>query len=230
MSSSGRAWVVALCGGGAAVVLGAPATATFALADGLPVEENLNVVRWQVLKHQSGPIDYYQSVGDPAFPFVRARYHPPEATTVLGVEIAEGNRKSAQRLRWQWRAMTFPAGGDECVEGKRDSAADVYATWKSGLKWYTLKYVWSSVAPRGAICDLKRSPFVAQDTIVLESGGPAGTWRREDIDLKSDFRRYFEDGDPRAEVPDFVGVAIMTDGDDTKTDSAADYADFVLVR
>jgi hypothetical protein len=206
------------------------AAVSVARADGSPTTENLNVVRWQVLKRQSGPVDYYQAIGDPVLPFVRAQYRPPESTTVLGVEIPEGDRKSAQRLRWQWRAMTFPAGGDECVEGKHDSAADVYATWKSGLKWYTLKYVWSSVGARGAICDLKRNLFLAQDTIILESGGPTGIWRREDVDLRGDFRRYFADGDPRAEVPDFVGVGIMTDGDDTKTESAADYADFVLVR
>jgi len=201
-----------------------------ACADGPPVEENLDVIHWQVLKRQSGPVDYYQAVGDPVLPFVRARYRPPESTTFLGVEIAEADRKSAQRLRWQWRAMTFPVGGDECVEGKRDSAADVYATWKSGLKWFVIKYVWSSVGARGAVCDRKRSPFVAQDTIILESGGPVGIWRREDIDLKADFRRHFEEGDFRAEVPDFVGVGILTDGDDTKSESAADYADFVLVR
>jgi hypothetical protein len=206
------------------------AAMSIARADGSPIAENLNVVRWQVLKRQSGPVDYYQAIGDPVLPFVRAQYHPPESTTVLGVEIPEGDRKSAQRLRWQWRAMTFPAGGDECALGKRDSAADVYATWKSGLKWYTLKYVWSSVGARGAVCDLRRNPFLAQNTVILESGGPTGIWRREDIDLRGDFRRYFADGDARAEVPDFVGVGIMTDGDDTKSESAADYADFVLVR
>ena len=201
-----------------------------ARADGPTTDENLHVVRWQVLKSHSGPVDYYQAIDDPTMPFVRAQYRPPEATTVLGVEIPDGDRKSAQRLRWQWRAMAFPVGGDECADGKHDSAADVYATWKSGLRWFTLKYVWSSVGTRGAVCDRKRNPFVAQDTVILESGGPAGVWRREDVDLKGDFRRHFADGDPQAQVPDFVGVGIMTDGDDTKSESAADYADFVLVR
>jgi hypothetical protein len=71
---------------------------------------------------------------------------------------------------------------------------------------------------------------LAQETVALESGGPTGVWRQEDVDLKAEFRRHFDDGDPRGDVPDFVGVGIMTDGDDTQTDSAADYADFVLVR
>ena len=50
------------------------------------------------------------------------------------------------------------------------------------------------------------------------------------VDLKQEFRRHFGDGDPNAEVPDFVGVGIMTDGDQTKSESSADYADFVLKR
>jgi hypothetical protein len=31
-------------------------------------------------------------------------------------------------------------------------------------------------------------------------------------------------------VPDFMGVGIMSDGDQTRSDSSADYADFVLDR
>ena len=67
-------------------------------------------------------------------------------------------------------------------------------------------------------------------TIILESGGPLGAWRTEQIDLKQEFRRHFSDGDTNAEVPDFVGVGIMTDGDQTKSESSADYASFVLQR
>jgi hypothetical protein len=213
-----------------AALAAAMAVTGAARGDAPSTEEKLNVVQWSVMRRQSGPVNYYQPVLDPQMPFVRAQYHPPDATTVLGFQILDSDRKTAARLRWQWRAQTLPHGGDECVAGKRDSAAVVYATWKALVRWYTLKYVWSAVGARGALCDPKRSPFLAQDTIILESGGPTGLWRHEDIDLKAEFRRHFDDGDPHGEVADFVGVAIMTDGDDTKSESAADYADFVLVR
>jgi hypothetical protein len=163
-------------------------------------------------------------------PFIRARYRPPYATTVLGFPIADDDRGAARTLRWQWRAMTLPQGGNECEHGKGDSAAVVYLTWKRGLKWYTLKYVWSAVGPKGAVCDRKRSLFSAQDTIILESGGPTQSWVGETIDLKSQFRNHFADGRADAGVPDFIGVGIMTDGDQTRSESAADYADFVLSR
>jgi hypothetical protein len=191
---------------------------------------DLDVTHWKIVERESGPVNYYQTVADPSLPFVHARYTPPTATAVLGIQIGDSDRQRARGLSWQWRAVTLPKGGDECADGKGDSAAVVYVTWKKTLKWFTLKYVWSSVGQKGAVCDRKRSPFVAQDTVILQSGGPLGAWRSEQIDLKQEFRRHFADGDANAEVPDFVGVGIMTDGDQTKSESSADYANFVLQR
>ncbi|MEO7096250.1 MAG: DUF3047 domain-containing protein, partial [Polyangiales bacterium] len=128
------------------------------------------------------------------------------------------------------RAVTLPVGGDECVSGKGDSAAVVYVSWKRGLRYYTLKYVWSAVSTKGAVCDRKRNPFVAQDTVVLESGGPLREWRNVSIDLASEFRNHFAGGDATAEVPDFIGLGLMSDGDQTKSDSSADWGTFVVER
>ncbi len=66
--------------------------------------------------------------------------------------------------------------------------------------------------------------------MILESGGPLGEWRTEEIDLASEYRRHFENNDPKAELPDLVGFGLMTDGDQTKSESAADYGTFTLVR
>jgi Protein of unknown function (DUF3047) len=188
----------------------------------------VDIGQWRVVQRDSGRDLYYTQVHDPAMPFLRARYRPPMQTTVLGWPLPEDIRASARTLRWRWRAETFPVGGNECARGKEDSAAVVYATWKRGLRWYTLKYAWSSVGPRGATCDRKRNLLVAQDTIVLESGGPTDQWRNEEIDLKGEFRRHFEDGKADADVPDFIGLGVMSDGDQTQSESAADYAAFVV--
>ena len=191
---------------------------------------NLDVTRWKVVQRESGPVNYYRTVEAADLPFVHAHYQPPLATTVLGIEIRGADRTRASAIRWQWRAVTLPNGGDECAHGKEDSAAVVYLTWRHTLKWYGLKYVWSAVGNRGAVCDRRRNLFVAQDTIILESGGPLGVWRSERVDLKHEFRAHFDDGDPNGDVPDFVGIGIMTDGDQTRSDSAADYTEFILER
>jgi hypothetical protein len=190
----------------------------------------LDVHAWRVIERESGKDNYFALVEAKDMPFLRARYKPPMETAVLGVRVADEDRDRARVLRWKWRAMTFPDGGDECADGKEDSAAVVYVSWKRGLKWYVLKYVWSSVGRRGATCDRKRNPFAAQDTYILESGGPTGQWKDEAIDLRAAFRRHFENGDSNADVPGFVGVGIMSDGDQTNSESAADWARFVLER
>ena len=44
----------------------------------------------------------------------------------------------------------------------------------------------------GSVCDSRRNPFVAQDTVIVESGGPLGQWRPVEIDLAEHFRHHFE--------------------------------------
>jgi len=190
----------------------------------------LPVADFRVVERESGPTNYYRLFKDADPPFIRAEYHPPYETTVLGVQVPDADRASARALSWRWRAVTLPKGGNECEAGKGDSAAVVYVSWRRTLRWYALKYVWSAVGPKGAVCDKKSNPFMAQDTVVLQSGAPLNAWRSERIDLKAEFRRHFENGDPQASVPDFLGVGIMSDGDQTRSDSSADYADFVLER
>lgn len=185
---------------------------------------------WRIIKSESGPVDYYSVAPDRASRVVRAHYVPPMKTAVLGYQIPDADRRRARKLRWTWRAVTLPAGGDECTSGKGDSAAVVYVTWKRGLRYYTLKYVWSAVGKKGSVCDSKRNPFVAQDTIVVESGGPLNEWRFVEIDLAHQYRHHFEAGNPTAEVPDLVGLAIMSDGDQTQSESAADFGTFTIER
>jgi hypothetical protein len=219
----------------------APAAAP-AAPDGRPVsfllpaatlgfkETKLDVHGFRVVDSYSGSVSYYRIVEDPWEPFIRSNYRPPLETVTLGYEIPANLRQHTLRLRWKWRAMAFPKGGDECRAGWGDSAASVYVSWKRGLKWYAVKYVWSSVSRRGAVCDQKRNLFVVQDTVIRQSGGATGVWLEEEIDPSAEFRAHFENGDPNADVPDFVGIGLMSDGDQTHSLSAADFAAFAILH
>jgi hypothetical protein len=194
-----------------------------------PRESPIALSAFKIIERQSGPDNYYSVTSAPDA-HIHADYRPPFKTAVLGFQIPDAQRRSVAGLRWSWRAVVLPKGGNECAGGgKGDSAAVVYVTWKRGLRWYTLKYVWSAGAPKGRVCDSKRNPFVAQDTIIVDSGEPVGEWRTVRVVPDDEFRNHFEGGDPHASVPDLVGVGIMSDGDQTKSQSAADYKDFVLV-
>jgi Protein of unknown function (DUF3047) len=186
----------------------------------LPLQE------FRVVTRVSGPVNYYKVLpGPPAH--IRSRYEPGLKTAVVGYDFKEWQARATQ-LRWRWRALELPTGGDECKPGKGDSAAVVYVSWKRGLRYYTLKYVWSAVGQRGAVCDKKRNPFLAQDTVIMETGPHRSEWRRVELDLQAEFRKHFEGGDASAEVPDLFGIGLMSDGDQTGSVSSADFADFTL--
>jgi len=177
----------------------------------------------------SGRDDYYRVLADSEGVFLRAEYHPPFSTMVRGFQIPSAARHAYAKLRWRWRALTLPVGGNECVKGYGDSAAAVFATWKRGLKWYVLKYVWSTDAPKGTECRPHNGIFRSQRAIILESGRPVGVWAQEEVSLDDEFRRHFAGGNPAAEIPDLIGIGVMTDGDQTNSLSSADYAAIELI-
>ncbi len=146
---------------------------------------------FRVVQRESGPINYYTLVDEAPWPYIRASYQPPDETTVLGYAVPDALRRSVAALRWTWRALALPRGGNECAEGRGDSAAVVYVTWRRGLRWYSLKYVWSSVGPKGATCDRKSNPFRAQDTIIVDSGPPLREWHTVTIDPDLEYRNHF---------------------------------------
>lgn len=194
-------------------------------------ETKIDVHAFRVVESYSGGVSYYSIIEDPDRPFIRAVYRPPLETVTLGAEIPEGMRQKVKKVRWKWRAQVLPKNGDECKGGEfSDSAAVVYISWKRGLKWYSIKYVWSTVGQKGRTCDQRRNLFVVQDTVILESGGPLGVWKDEEIDPAAEFRAHFEGGNPNADVPDFLGIGLMSDGDGSNSISAADYAGFTLAH
>ncbi len=218
---------------------GAAALAALALAllarpagalDVPPVETRLDVHAFAVEHGQSGPVSYYQVEEDPAEAFLRARYRPPLESVTLSVHVPEALRRAVKKVRWRWRAMALPIGGDECRAERGDSSAAVYLVFHGTLRWYALKYVWSTVGRKGSTCAKRRTPFTAQDSIIRESGAPIGEWVTEEVDPAAEFRAHFSNRDTDSPVPDLVALAIMTDGDQTQSASSADYTGFTLVH
>jgi hypothetical protein len=200
----------------------APSAITIAIVRPGGVRADLN--KWQIVDSQSGPVNYYTLQQEAGRSFIRGAYVPPNKKAVFGFELPDSARTKIRHLDWDWRPIQLPVQGDECTPAKGDSANVVYITWRRFLRWYSLKYVWSTTRPVGTVCDQRRNSFVAQDTVVLESGGPTGSWKHESLDLASEFRTHFKDND----VPPLMGIAIMTDGDQTQSHSTGDYTDFVF--
>jgi hypothetical protein len=176
----------------------------------------------------SAPEVYYRVVDTPDGAVLQGSYRPGMQSVTMGLAVPDHLKHRVRRLRWAWRARAFPDGGDECRSGRGDSAASVWLAFKRGLKWYMLKYVWSTASPLGAVCDRKRTLLLDRDTIVLERGGAPGTVRPEVVDVRRAFVDHFAHGDERAAIPDLVGIGVMTDGDQTGSESGADWLRFEL--
>ena len=190
----------------------------------------IDVGRFQVLQRDSGPTSYYWLVDDPFGRFIRGVYTPPLETVTLFADVGDRMRRGVERIHFRWRAWVLPLNGNECAPGRGDAAANVYIAWKRGLRWYSVKLAWSSDAPVGATCNGKRNALVATDTVILRSGPPTGVWQEVEVDPDALFREHFEGGNPTAEVPELQGIGILTDGDQTRSMSAGDYAGFVLYK
>src|SRR4030081_2820257 len=139
---------------------------------------------------------YYRTIDGAEQSFIHGVYVPPKDTVTLFHGVPVQVRQGVRAMSWRWRAVALPRNGNECVGGLGDSAAAVYVTWKRGLRWYSLKFVWSTDAPVGATCNRIRNPFVASDSIVLRSGPPTDCWEEETVDPEELFRQHFDNDIP----------------------------------
>lgn len=127
-------------------------------------------------------------------------------------------------LSWRWRARLLPKGGDERRKVSNDSAAGLYVCFNGFAKLpYCLKYVWSSTVPAGTVLP---SPHRKATKIVVLRSGPEGLgeWITEKRDVYADYLKIF--GAKKVKNP--VGIAVLTDSDDTRSAAAADYDDIAV--
>jgi Protein of unknown function (DUF3047) len=200
---------------------GAPAPPT-----GAQHQVTLSPRSFKVLEQDSGPVNYYSVVTEGETTMIHAAYKPGLATVVLAGVVPEEARKAVRRVSWRWRVHSLPKDSNDCGPGFPDSGAAVFLTFKAGAKYMILKFVWSTTGKVGSFCQSKRGWFLDRDTILLHVGGPLDTWETQEVDPRAAFAKHFEM--KLEDVPDFVGVAIMTDGDQSNSVVESDYADFVI--
>ncbi len=165
------------------------------------------------------------------------------AASALAVAVEPETLETAPLLRWRWKVERPLDIEDERTRAGDDFAARVYilfrfeperASWferaarSVGEKLYgrelpgrALNYVWSSRVPRG---DTWQNPFSEQARMISLGPGKPRTWREEEVDVVEDFREQFGSDPPQA-----LGLAIMTDSDNSCGSAAALFSDFRFV-
>ena len=141
----------------------------------------------------------------------------------IGYQIS-ADLERTPRLRFSWRALELPPGGNEREKKTGDSGLGVYVLFESwGIPPKSLKYVWSTTLPVGATTE---SPYSSRAKIlVLRSGAQqVGAWIEEEVNLLEDYRRLFGESVP----PKVKGLAVLTDSDNTRTRAVGDYKYFLF--
>jgi hypothetical protein len=117
-------------------------------------------------------------------------------------------------LRWRWKAVALPKGGDSRVKELDDQAIQLYVAWPrfpEAVRSRVIGYVWDTTAPVGTTVKSQKTGTVTY--IVLRSG-PAelGRWLTEQRNVVDDFKRIYGEApdDPRT-------ISIGIDSNDTKS-------------
>ena len=131
-------------------------------------------------------------------------------------------------LEWEWKAAQFPSnkkGRSLADKSNNDFAGRVYAIFKgaSPVAADVIQYVWDDQYPEGT---LDGSPFLKNVKILVVQSGVSSDWVSEKRDLLEDYHRLFG-RNPRWPLS---GVAIMSDSDNTKTQSEIYYRNLSLKK
>jgi hypothetical protein len=176
----------------------------------------------------------------------RHLYHKSVDLGTIGTKPkqVEIDPKQHPVLRWRWKAGRAIAQADEREKDKDDCAARLFVIFKDALPkasrysrlrhrlasafsnaippGVALCYVWANKLKKGEVVE---SPYTDWVRIVaVESGDEkAGQWVMEERNVFEDFKSTFG-----VEPKQILGVALMTDTDNTKQLATTFYGDIVF--
>lgn len=138
----------------------------------------------------------------------------------LSVTIFRGFKWDLQKypyLKFRWRAQQLPKVATGEKRPVNDHACGVYVGFGRSS---ALKYVWSSAMAEGSYWAKDPGSFV----IISAQYGPSrvGQWNSVTVNVPVDYEKYLSK--PVSKNPS--GIAVLTDGDNSKQTAACDYADF----
>jgi hypothetical protein len=120
-------------------------------------------------------------------------------------------------LKWQWRVVRLPQGGDERFKETGDSAAAIYVIFEGFIRPDIIKYVWSASLPMKT---MTQSPYNSKTKIVVLENqySPLDQWIEEKVDVYADYKKLFEKKPEQVQA-----IGLMSDSDNTKSLAIAHY-------
>jgi hypothetical protein len=190
--------------------------------------------------------EHYKLPGKPATQFEYARKDGRDAMAVEAVSSASMLRRKLRvepaelgKLGFSWKVPELIAQADMGARDKDDSPVRIILAFEGDRKRFsakdsmlselalaltgeelpyaTLMYVWCNKRAPGTVITSQRTDRIRK--LVVESGsGKLGQWLDYERDVQADFERAFGEK-PGA----LVGIAIMTDTDNTQSTTKAWY-------
>jgi Protein of unknown function (DUF3047) len=188
----------------------------------------LPIHQFTKIDKMSGGRDYYEIMsGDSGLEYIHSHYVPSTKVVRYGYKLPDTMRH-VTHVSWLWRVVTPPEGADERINGQNDSGGAVYLIFKDNVKTYCLKYLYSSVVPQGTIIRKDPALYPIQQMYMVVantwSANDREQWKKVVIDVCCDFKKIYK----VAICPELKGIGILSDGDATKSEVVADYADFKI--
>ena len=185
----------------------------------------------------------YKIEGESERFWVKAESDASASALIKEVEI---DPKAYPILRWSWKVENIIEKGDERKKEGDDYAARVYVNFRYDSRkaslWErtqyavartiygsyppkgTINYIWANKLPQGKVVD---NVYTSRAKVVaVESGREkVGQWASEERNIYRDYIALFGE-----EPPQVIGVAIMTDTDNTQDKAVAYYGEIFLCK
>ncbi len=149
-------------------------------------------------------------------------------------------------LQWEWKAVGALAQADNTEKNYDDAPLRILVAFDGNktklslreklnfemahlisgqeMPYATLMYIWSGKSPINSVLDNAHTSRVKM--IVVDSGWEnVGEWRKHDRDLAADYKLAY--GENPGNV---IGIALLTDTDNTKSETRSLYGDIELIR
>ncbi|MEO9749574.1 MULTISPECIES: DUF3047 domain-containing protein [Marinobacter] len=185
----------------------------------------------------------YQLTDDNGEQVVKATTDNSASGLIARVSVEPGD---SLILRWRWKVSNVYEQGNARKKEGDDYPARIYVAFEfepdeagfferakrktvevvfgEELPGNALNYIWANRLPVGEIV---ANPFTDTTMMVAVNSGTANTgeWVTVERDIVADYRKAFD-----REPPKLVGVAIMSDSDNTGASATAWYGDVSLVK
>lgn len=196
--------------------------------NGFTWRQSIPLSAFTMVDASSHAINYYsienKVSGDP---LIHSHYVPPNEAVKLGYRIPDSLMNFIDEIAWQWRVIVPPRGADERIQGKGDSGSAVYFVFKSGLRTRIIKYVFSTIVPKGTV--IRRDPLYPFQRMFVVVAGTWNAkekeeWKQVSVNIREECKRLYA----LKKAPSLRGIGLMTEGDGTKSEVIAEYRNFII--